>query len=398
MINAKSLGFVPKEAIPKAVTYTTMRQATRAIHAGKSENNAVASPIALSSTYVWPDIDTEPAYIYSRYQNPNREELEATVGALEGAAYTTAFASGMAAITAALSIATCGEHVLLASDLYGGSGATASKILTRHGIGATEFDALNPESLRDKAQPNTTVMLFESPTNPLLRICDIKMLTDVARELGIVSVVDNTFATPILQQPLALGADVVVHSTSKYLGGHSDVVGGIASTNRKDLHDILYAYAKVAGAVPGPFDAWLVLRGVRSLSSRMRTICESAAKVADFLASHPRIQAVHFPGLQGHPGRDLAKRQMSAFGGMMSAEIGRSADDVRAFVSKCKVFSYAASLGGAESLLSWPPMLSHAMMTEEQRLDKGIKPNLLRISIGLEDSDDLIEDLEQALK
>lgn len=378
-----------------------MRQATKAVHSGKSDSKGgspVSDPISVASTYVWDDIETEPSYIYSRYQNPNREALEQAVASLENGQFAVGYASGMAAITSALSIARSGEHVLIARDLYGGSFATAQQILSRHGIDWSDFDPLDPDDLARQSRDNTKVMLIESPTNPLLRVVDVRALAAAAKEKGIVSIVDNTFATPILQNPLDLGIDVVVHSTTKYLGGHSDVVGGIAVTNREHLHKILYSYAKVAGAVPGPFDCWLVLRGIRSISARMKVIESNSIRVAEFLASHPRIAAVYYPGLKSDPGHVLASQQMRGYGGMMAAEIGDSAGCVKTMVSRCKLFSYAASLGGVESLLSWPAGLSHAMMSDEERLSRGIRPNLLRISIGLEDVDDLLEDLEQALK
>lgn len=377
-----------------------MRFATRAIHGGNLEFGSakpVSPPIFQSSTYVWDGLLEEPAYVYSRDQNPNRQALEETVASLEGAKHAVAFGSGMAAISAAFGIARVGDHVLVSGDIYGGTISVSNQVLPDHGIEVGGFDALRPESIRAVAKPNTKLLIFETPTNPTLRIADISAIVAAARELGIVTVVDNTFATPYLQNPLAFGVDIVVHSATKYLGGHSDVVLGVAATNDDAFRDRLYRNAKVSGAVPGPFDSWLVLRGIRTLSARMRVHMENAMAVAEYLSKHPKVAKVHYPGLPGHPGHELAKRQMRGFGGMLSAEIGSGREDVESFVKRTRLFKYAASLGGVESLVSWPPKLSHEMLSEAERLERGIPPNFLRFSIGLEDKDDLLEDLAQAL-
>ncbi|MFN8220627.1 MAG: aminotransferase class I/II-fold pyridoxal phosphate-dependent enzyme [Fimbriimonadales bacterium] len=377
-----------------------MRFATRAIHGGNLEFGSakpVSPPIFQSSTYVWDGLLEEPAYVYSRDQNPNRQALEETVASLEGAKHAVAFGSGMAAISAAFGIARVGDHVLVSGDIYGGTISVSNQVLPDHGIEVGVFDALRPESIREMAKPNTKLLIFETPTNPTLRIADIAAIVAAARELGIVTVVDNTFATPYLQNPLAFGVDIVVHSATKYLGGHSDVVLGVAATNDDAFRDRLYRNAKVSGAVPGPFDSWLVLRGIRTLSARMRVHMENATAVAEYLSKHPKVAKVHYPGLPGHPGHELAKLQMRGFGGMLSAEIGSGREDVESFVKRTRLFKYAASLGGVESLVSWPPKLSHEMLSEAERLERGIPPNFLRFSIGLEDKDDLLEDLAQAL-
>jgi len=377
-----------------------MRFATRAIHGGNLEFGSakpVSPPIFQSSTYVWDGLLEEPAYVYSRDQNPNRQALEETVASLEGAKHAVAFGSGMAAISAAFGIARVGDHVLVSGDIYGGTISVSNQVLPDHGIEVGVFDALRPESIREMAKPNTKLLIFETPTNPTLRIADIAAIVAAARELGIVTVVDNTFATPYLQNPLAFGVDIVVHSATKYLGGHSDVVLGVAATNDDAFRDCLYRNAKVSGAVPGPFDSWLVLRGIRTLSARMRVHMENAMAVVEYLSKHPKVAKVHYPGLPGHPGHELAKRQMRGFGGMLSAEIGSGREDVESFVKRTRLFKYAASLGGVESLVSWPPKLSHEMLSEAERLKRGIPPNFLRFSIGLEDKDDLLEDLAQAL-
>lgn len=378
-----------------------MRFATRAVHSGQistGDVKSVSPPIFQSSTYEWSDVNDEPAFNYSRYQNPNRQSLEETVAELEGGRYAVGFGSGMAAIAAAFGIAKAGDHVLVANDIYGGTLNYARQVLPDMGIEVGRFDALEPDSILLNAQPNTRLLIFETPTNPTLKVADIQAICDEAHQMGLTTIVDNTFATPYLQNPLALGADVVVHSATKYLGGHSDVVLGVAVTSDIDLQSRLYRHAKVSGAVPSPFDCWLVQRGIRTLAARMRVAQENATAIAEFLSSHSRVHAVHYPGLDSHPGHDLAKRQMRGFGAMLAAEIGDFPDDFQRFVEKLKIFAYAASLGSVESLVSWPPALSHASLSEEERLASGIKPNLIRFSIGLEDTADLLEDIRQALE
>jgi len=376
-----------------------MREATLAIHAHQrgARNAPVMTPIYLSSTYQWESFEEVPEWTYSREGHPNRAELESVVAALEGGKYGVAFASGVAGIGAALELAKSGDHVLVARDIYGGTYNLAKHVLPNHGVEVGFFDSLCPNSVAEGAQPNTKLLVFETPTNPTLQICDIEGVISQAKLLGITTVFDNTFATPVLQKPLEFGADVVCHSTTKYLGGHSDVVGGVVVTSDPDIHRHLLSTATIVGGVPGPFDAWLVCRGIKSLVPRMRMHCESALQVAQFLAAHPKVKKVNHPGLPDHPGHQLAKRQMRAFGAMLSFEIDGSAHDAMTFGKKCRIFKMAASLGGVESLISYPTKMSHAGLTEKERISRGIPPTLLRVSIGLEDPADLLEDLEQAL-
>lgn len=371
-----------------------MRFATRAIHSGQiatGELKPVSPPIFPSSTYRWDGIDAEPEMTYSRYQNPNRQALEETVAELEGGRYAVAYASGLGAMAGALNLARHGEQILVASDVYGGT-AALGQLLTEQGMNVTTFDALDPDTILLNAQPNARVLVSESPTNPTLRVADIQAVCDEAHQLGLTVVFDNTFATPYLQNPLSLGVDVVIHSATKYLGGHSDVLLGLAVTNDLELSQKLERHAKYAGASAAPFECWLVQRGVKTLPARMRVAQENALLVAEFLAER---MAVHYPGLPDHSQHDLAKRQMRGFGAMLAAELP---GDVRDFVARLKLFAYAGSLGGVESLVSWPPLLSHANLSPDERLARGIPDNLLRFSIGLEDPEDLIEDLRQALE
>ncbi len=371
-----------------------------AIHAADDHRSTgpVMTPIYLSSTYKWDSFEHEPEdWIYSRAGNPNRDELERTVAALEGGKHGIAFGSGMAAIAAAAEVAESGDHLLVAEDIYGGTYSLSKGFLPRHGIEISYFDSKHPETIAEKIRPNTKALVFESPTNPTLQLCDIGEIVSEAKRFGLITVFDNTFATPVLQKPLSFGVDIVCHSTTKYLGGHSDVVGGVAVMNDDSLHSLLFSANVNIGGVPGPFDAWLVARGVKSLVPRMRMHCENAGRVADFLSEHSKVSKVNYPGLPDHPGHGLAKKQMKAFGAMLSFEIAGSPHEAMTFGKRCKIFKMAASLGGIESLLAYPTKMSHYGLTEEERLNRGIPPTLLRVSIGIEDADDLIEDLDQAL-
>jgi cystathionine beta-lyase/cystathionine gamma-synthase len=378
-----------------------MRDSTLAIHAADCHDatGPVMKPIYLSSTYKWESFEQEPEdWVYSRVGHPNRGELEQTVAALEGAKYATGFGSGMAGISAAMEIAEAGDHVLIAEDIYGGTFNLSKSFMPRHGIEVSYFDSLLPNSVAESARPNTKLLVFESPTNPTLEVCDMAAVVAEAKKLGITTVFDNTFATPILQKPLEFGVDVVCHSTTKYMGGHSDVVGGVVATNDAAIHELLFSASATIGAVPGPFDAWLVARGLKTLYPRMMMHCDNAMQVAEFLSKHPKVAKVNYPGLPCSPGHELAKKQMKKFGAMLSFEIAGTAYEAMIFGKKCKLFKMAGSLGGVESLLSYPTKMSHIGMTEEERIARGIPPTLVRVSIGLEHPDDLCEDLDQALR
>ena len=376
-----------------------MKFATKALRVGQDLQGSykpVIPPIYQSATFGWDNLDTLPKYDYTRCGNPNKGVLEQVIASLENGKHCVVFSSGMAAIQAALALLEAGDHLLMASDIYGGTHRLVHSLLPRQGIAATEFCAQEPFSLRDLVQPNTKMVLFEGPTNPNLRVVDIAALASEAKKLGLISVFDNTFASPFLQNPLDLGCDVVVHSTTKYISGHSDVVGGAIITNDDQKHNFFFEYLKTVGSTPSPFDNWLSLRGVKTLAVRMRAHCENALAVAEFLDQHPRVKKVHYPGLMTHPDHQLAKRQMKAFGGMVAVEF-ETPEQAKKVAESTRVFLLAESLGGVESLVAYPPLMSHATMTEEQRLERGIPPTMLRLSVGIEDVEDLIADLDQAI-
>lgn len=377
-----------------------MRFSTKAIRVGQApegEHRAVINPIFQSATFQWTDLDHVPKIDYTRCANPNRQSLEQALASLENGKHAVVYGSGMAAIMGALSLLKAGDHLLMASDIYGGTQRVADALLPRMGIEVTEFDGTDPDSLDSLVRPNSRMVIFESPTNPTLRVFDIRAIAAKAKALGLISVFDNTFASPYLQTPLDLGADIVVHSTTKYIGGHSDVVGGALVSNTEEYALAAFEYLKTVGSNPSPFDCWLSLRGLKTLALRMEKHCANALAVANFLEGHPAVSKVHFPGLPSHPDHDLARRQMRSFGGMVSFEVDGPPANARAVAESVKVILLAESLGGVESLIAYPPLMSHATLTEQQRLAKGIPPTMLRLSVGIEDVEDLIEDLDQAL-
>jgi cystathionine beta-lyase/cystathionine gamma-synthase len=377
-----------------------MRFATKAIRVGQDPDpkfRAVIPPLYQSATFAWEDLDHIPPVDYTRCANPNRQILEDVIASLENGQHCVLFSSGMAAIAAAFSVLQSGDHLLMAGDIYGGTFRLADKFLPRQGISTTEFCAHEPLTIRDALQPISKMLIFETPTNPSLRVSDIAAVTQVAKDAGLIVVFDNTFASPALQNPLDFGVDVVVHSTTKYISGHSDVIGGALVTNDSELHLTAFEWNKAIGACPSPFDCWLSLRGVKTLGCRMAAHCSNAQKVAEFLAGHPKVEKVHYPGLPSHPDHAVAKRQMRGFGGMMAFEVKGSTAQARTVAESTDVFLLAESLGGVESLVGYPPLMSHATMSDEQRLMKGIPPTLLRLSIGIEDPQDLVDDLDQAL-
>jgi cystathionine beta-lyase/cystathionine gamma-synthase len=376
-----------------------MRPATRALRVGQtpdSDYRAVIPPLYQSATFAWEDLDHIPPVDYTRCTNPNRITLEAVIASLENGRHAVLYASGMAALGAAFAYLKQGDRLLMATDIYGGTFRLAEKWLPRAGVETDVFCAHDPGSIADAVRPETKMLVFETPTNPTLRVSDIAAVVAEAKRHGLVVVFDNTFASPALQNPLDLGVDIVIHSTTKYISGHSDVIGGAAVTNDDELYAHLYEWNKAFGAVPAPFDCWLSLRGVKTLACRMRSHCENAQAVAEFLATHPKVARVHYPGLPTHPDHATAKRQMRGFGGMLAFEL-QSVEAARKVAEGTKIFLLAESLGGVESLVAYPPLMSHATMEEDQRLARGIPPTLLRLSVGIEDKDDLIEDLEQAL-
>ena len=378
-----------------------MRFATRAIHAGQDPDPATGAtivPIYQTSTYTQEAPGQHKGYEYSRTGNPTRTALEECVASLEGGVYGLAFASGLAATVATMSLLAPGDHVVAGDDLYGGTYRLFDKVLPRTGgLEFTYADTTDPKSVEKALRPETRLLWIETPTNPMLTLSDIAELSAMARERGAIVAVDNTFASPYFQNPLSLGADIVVHSTTKYMGGHSDVVGGAVVTSNPDFHEAMEFYQNAAGGVPGPFDSWIVLRGLKTLAVRMRQHEENALAVAEFLLGHPQVETVNFPGLPSHPQHELARRQMSGFSGMVSFTLKGGAEAAYAAVQKTGVFHFAESLGGVESLITHPATMTHAAIPREQREARGVTDGLLRLSVGIEDKDDLVADLDRAI-
>ena len=370
---------------------------TRAIHAGQEPDpatGAITTPIYQTSTFVHEEVGVHKGYDYSRSGNPTRTALQECLAALENAEHGVAFSSGLGATTTLMHLVSPGERVVCVNDVYGGVYRMFSQVYAPKGY---DFTYLSPEtvnaSLAEHLDEKTRIVWLESPTNPLLNILDIRAAAEAAHAAGAIVVVDNTFATPYLQQPLDLGADVVVHSTTKYLGGHSDVIGGFAATNDPTIAERLRFLQKSLGAVPGPFDAWLVLRGVKTLAVRMRQHCENARQIAEFLTGHEAVETVLYPGLPGHPGHDIARRQMRDFGGMISFLV-ESEEEAVALVARTKIWKLAESLGGVESLIEHPARMTHASTADAPF---AAPRNLVRLSAGIESAGDLIEDLAAAL-
>lgn len=378
-----------------------MKFSTRAIHVGQDPDpttGATIVPIYQTSTYTQEAPGHHKGYEYSRTGNPTRTALEECIAALEGAEHGLAFASGLAATIATMSLLDAGDHVVAGDDLYGGTYRLFDKVLPRTGgLDFTYADTADPASVEKALRPETKMLWIETPTNPMLTLSDIAALSETAHERGVSVAVDNTFASPYFQNPIALGADIVVHSTTKYMGGHSDVVGGAVATSNEEFHEKIKFYQNAAGGVPGPFDSWIVLRGLKTLAVRMRQHAENALAVADFLEGHPEVATVNYPGLPSHPQHELAKKQMSGFSGMVSFTLKGGAEAAYAAMRKTKLFSFAESLGGVESLITHPATMTHAAIPREQREARGVTDGLMRLSVGIEDADDLIADLEGAI-
>ncbi len=374
---------------------------TRAIHAGQEsnpDNGALMTPVYFNSTYQQ-DSPGEPrqGYEYSRTTNPTRTALERNVASLEGADWGLGFASGLAATNALVDRLVPGDHVVCGNDLYGGTYRLFMKVFSRYGIEFTFVDSTDPQAVERALRPETRYLYLETPTNPLLALCDIERLSAVAKQRGILTVVDNTFATPFLQRPLELGADLVLHSLTKYLGGHSDVVAGCICGNDARLRDELAFYQNAVGGQLGPMDAFLVLRGTKTLAVRMERHCQNALAVARFLEEQDIVERVIYPGLESHPQHALAKRQMSDFGGMVSFELAGDVESGKTFSRATRIFTLAESLGGVESLVEVPPLMTHASIPAEKRRAAGLQDGLVRLSVGIEHVDDLIDDVRQAL-
>ena len=373
--------------------------ATRAIHAGQRPDplaGAIMTPVYLTSTYVQEALGEHKGYEYARGKNPTREALERNVAALEGGTHGFAFSSGMGCLTSLMLMLSAGDHVVCGDNVYGGSYRLFDKVLSRFGLRFTYVDARDPQRVADAVTPQTKAIMVETPTNPLMRLTDIAACAEIARRAGALLMVDNTFASPVLQRPFEFGADVVWHSTTKYLNGHSDMVGGIAVVKDDDLATRLQFVLNSAVAVPGPFDAWLALRGTKTLHLRVERSDANGREIARWLAGRLGEERVIYPGLPSHPQHDLARRQMSGFGGMISIELGDKATAGR-MLNRVRVFALAESLGGVESLISHPASMTHASVEADRRATLGLTEGLVRLSVGIEDVGDLIADLEQAL-
>ena len=378
---------------------STARFGTVCIHAGQEPDpstGAIITPIFQTSTYVQTALGEHKGYEYARTQNPTRAALEQNVAAMEAGRAGFAFASGMAAIDAVVSQLSAGDHVVVTDNTYGGTYRLFERIVRRSRIDFTYVDTSDAAAVGRAMRPETKLLFVETPTNPVMAITDIGEMARIARDRGVRLVVDNTFASPCLQQPIALGADLVVHSTTKYLNGHSDSVGGVVVAHRDDDIEWLGFVQNAAGAILSPFDSWLVLRGTKTLAVRMAEHNRNGQALAEYLARHPRVRKVHYPGLPDHPQHALAARQMRGFGGMLAFELG-SLEAARTLLNGVRLMSLAESLGGVETLISHPATMTHASVPVERRVSLGITDGLVRISAGIEDIADLLEDLEQAL-
>ena len=374
--------------------------ATRAIHAGQEPDpltGSVTVPIYPTSTYVQQGIGENKGYEYSRVSNPTRARLEENLAALEGGVAARVFASGMAAINAIVTMLMAGDHVVCGNDLYGGTPRLFNQVMTGFGMEFSYVDSSDAENVERAIQKNTRMVYVETPTNPLMRLSDLAAISAICRRKKVWLVVDNTFMSPYFQQPLALGAEMVVHSTTKFLNGHSDGLGGVVVCAHQEDADRLAFLQKAAGAILSPFECWLVLRGVKTLAARMEIHDRSGRIVADFLAKHKKVKAVHYPGLSDHPEHELAKRQMSGFGALITFETG-SLKNANKMLKKVRVCSLGESLGGVETLISHPATMTHAGLGAKGRKAIGITDGMVRISVGIEDVDDILDDLDSALR
>ena len=374
---------------------------TKAIHAGVEPDpttGAIMTPIYQTSTYVQEKVGQTKGYEYSRSLNPTRHALENAIAALENVEYGACFGSGLAALDAVLKMLSPGDEVITSNDLYGGSYRIFTGIFQKYGIKFHFINMKDLSNVEEKLNKNTKLIWAESPTNPMMNIIDIEALAQLSKKANVMLGVDNTFATPALQNPIDLGADVVMHSATKYLGGHSDVVMGALATDNKEIADEIYRIQNSSGGITAPMDSFLVLRGLKTLHLRMERHCENGKKIAHFLKDHPKVENVYWPGFESHPNHAIAKKQMNGFGGMISFSLkGNKIKEAHQVMENFTVFSLAESLGGVESLICHPATMTHAALPEKERNEAGIVDSLIRLSVGVEDSDDLIEDIKQAL-
>lgn len=373
---------------------------TRAIHAGQLPDpttGAIMTPVYLTSTFTQESPGKHKGYEYSRTKNPTRFAYEQCVANLEGGDYGFAFASGCAATTTILHLLEEGDHIVAGDDMYGGTFRLFDKVLKHHGLSFSYVDMTEPKNLEQALKKNTKLVWIETPTNPMLKLADIKKISSIAKKAKAITAVDNTFMSPYFQKPLSLGADIVVHSSTKYINGHSDIVGGVAATNNKDIADRIAFLTNSMGGIASPFDSFMCMRSLKTLAVRMQAHQQNATQIARFLESHKKVEKVIYPGLKSHPQHDLAKKQMSGFGGMITFYLKGKLSNARSFLESLKVFSLAESLGGVESLVEHPAIMTHASVPPENRKALGISDTLVRLSVGIESIDDLIADLDQAL-
>jgi cystathionine beta-lyase/cystathionine gamma-synthase len=378
-----------------------MKIATKMIHAGAEPDpstGAIMTPIFQTSTYVQEAPAKHKGFEYARSQNPTRQKLEEALAIIENGKFGIAFSSGVAATDAVIKLLQPGDEVICGNDMYGGTYRLFTKVFEKWGIRFHYVNMIDPGNIRKHINDNTRLIWMETPTNPLMNISDIAAVSAMAKEKNILVCVDNTFASPYLQNPLDLGADLVMHSVTKYLGGHSDVIQGCLVMNSADLREKLYFIQKSCGAVPGPMDCFLVLRGIKTLHIRMQRHCENGAVIANWLRNNPAVKKVYWPGFTDHPGHEIAKKQMRDFGGMISFELkNENVDEAKRVLSSTHLFSLAESLGGVESLINHPASMTHASIPREERIKNGLSDSLIRLSVGIEDAEDLVNDLKKAI-
>jgi len=377
-----------------------MKFATRAVRAGITPDpttGSIVPPIYQTATYVLDEIGQDKGFDYTRSSNPTRAVLEANLAALENGKFAVSYASGMSAVDAVARTLSAGDHVVSTDDVYGGVTRLYDQILSRFGLEITYVDTTNPENIAEAIRPNTKMLWLETPTNPLLKITDLEVAAQIAKEHGLLTAVDSTFATPYLLRPLDLGIDLVIHSTTKYLSGHNQIIGGIVVTNDQDLFEQLKFIQKSVGAVSSPFDCWLTLLGLKTLHLRMEKHSTNGLAVAQFLEAHPRVKQVIYPGLPSHPGHEVAKRQMKAFSGMITFELEGDVQTGINFMNAVELCSLAESLGAVETMVTHPATMTHTSVPREDRYARGLTDSLVRLSVGIEDLEDIIADLDQAL-
>jgi cystathionine gamma-lyase len=374
---------------------------TKVVHAGitpESITGAIVPPIFQSATFVLEEVGKDKGFDYTRSSNPTRQTLEAQLAGIEGGEHGVCFASGMATVDSCLKLLDAGDHVVCSDDVYGGVSRHFNRVLTRYGLKFTYVDSADPAKVREAIRPNTKMLWIETPTNPLLKVTDLAAMGKLAKEHDLIYGVDSTFATPVFLRPLEFGADIVVHSTTKYLSGHNQIIGGVLITNRDDIAEKMRFIQKTIGAVPSPFDCWLTMLGVKTLHLRMQRHAANAQKVAEFLEAHPKVQRVTYPGLPSHPQYDVAKAQMDGFSGMISFELTGGIPAGKTLMNSVRLCALAESLGAVETMITHPATMTHVDVPSEERHARGLTDGLVRISVGIEDVDDILADLSQALE